>query len=354
MSTPPAGPVPTRAERAAAMDQFLAQAGWGDAARALLAGDASFRRYDRVQAPGRGAVLMDAPPPWEDVAPFLRVTEILHRFGLAAPQVLAAQREAGFLLLEDFGDDSFTRLLATQPAREGEVYASAVAVLVHLDRCSREQAPVMADLPAYDLPTYRREVALLAEWFLPQIVGMALARTLRDVWLSCWEDVLSNAALRAHSLVLRDYHADNLFWRPQHVDLARVGLLDYQDARRGDAAYDLVSLLEDARRDVAAETVHACLQQFIAASGEDAAAFATRYALLGAQRNAKIIGIFTRLAVRDGKPHYLRLLPRVWGHFLNDLRAPLLAPIARFVAQHVPSAARGVLQIDPAIGGMQP
>lgn len=337
-------------DRSGAMDTFLSRSGWHGATRVKLAADASFRRYERVTHDGRVAVLMDAPPPLENVRPFISVTEHLQRYQLSVPRILAMDVESGFLLLEDLGNASFTKLLREQPARESELYAAATDALVKISHESQRDEAV--HLPMYDLPVYLREAGLFAEWFLPQVVGIDRARSLRDEWVELWERIINSSTLQKNCLVHRDYHADNLFWLIDQQGHRAVGLLDYQDALWGDSAYDLASLLEDARRDVDAGTVNACLQQFIEKTGQNETDFMTRYALLAAQRNAKIIGIFARLAVRDGKAHYLDYLPRVWGHFMGDLKHPLLDPIAAFVEKHVPVNARGAIAVDTSIGGI--
>ena len=340
----------TRPDRSDAMDAFLSRSGWHGATRVKLAADASFRRYERVAHGGQVAVLMDAPPPWENVAPFIAVTDHLQRYQLSVPRILAADVESGFLLLEDLGDASFTKLLRAQPAREGELYLAATTALIEITRASQRDETV--HLPIYDMAVYLREAGLFAEWFLPQVVGIDYASALRDEWLGLWEQIINSSNLQQNCLVHRDYHADNLFWLNDQQGHRAVGMLDYQDALWGDAAYDLASLLEDARRDVDAATVASCLQQFIDATGENKNDFLTRYALLAAQRNAKIIGIFARLAVRDGKAHYLDYLPRVWAHFMGDLKHPRLAPIAAYVERHVPSSARGAIAVDRSVGGI--
>ena len=340
----------TRPDRSAAMDAFLSRSGWYGATRIPLAADASFRRYERVLHEGREAILMDAPPPWENVAPFIGVTNHLQRYRLSVPRIFAQDVESGFLLLEDLGDASFTKLLRAEPAREGELYAAACQALVEITRASQRDDAV--HLPYYDMAVCLREVGLFAEWFLPQVVGIARAKELREEWLELWANVISRAGLQQNCLVHRDYHADNLFWLNDRQGHHAVGMLDYQDALWGDAAYDLASLLEDARRDVTSETVSACLRQFIEETGENENEFITRYAVLAAQRNAKIIGIFARLSVRDCKAYYVNYLPRVWGHFMNDIQHPLLAPIAAFIERHVPSDARCAIAIDTSIGGI--
>lgn len=342
-----------RPDRSAAMDDFLARLGWAGATRMMLAGDASFRRYERVHFNGRIAVLMDAPPPWEDVRPFIRVTHQLAAFGLSVPTILAADEEQGFLLLEDLGDDSFTRVLNVAPEREAAMYQAATEALIQLNVKSNA-APLKSTLSVYDEAVYLREVGLFAEWFLPQIVGMERAPALRQEFLALWRGILGATPLLQTTLVHRDYHADNLFWLEQRSGLGAVGMIDYQDALLGDPVYDLASLLEDARRDVGKHTRAACLQQFMHALGEDHDIVAARYAVLAAQRNAKIIGIFTRLTVRDGKPHYIDYLPRVWGHFMYDLKHPLLQPIYEFVNAHVPETYRGRFVADYTVGGIIP
>lgn len=342
-----------RPDRGKEMDQFLQRIGWVGAERSVLAGDASFRRYERVRHNNVVAVLMDAPPPWEDVRPFLAVTRQLAACGLSVPNVIAADEDGGFLLLEDLGDQSFTKLLQQNPAREREIYLAATDVLVTLEQMSRRNAVGFSTaLKPYDMEVYLREAALFAEWFLPQVVGIARAKELRTEYLALWTGILSNAQLKQSCLVHRDYHADNLFWLDDRSAHHAVGLIDYQDALWGDPAYDLASLLEDARRDVAPQTMADCFAKFATETHESAHEFAVRYAVLAAQRNAKIIGIFCRLTVRDRKPHYLDYLPRVWKHFEHDLSHPVLAPIRDFVHRHVPAPWRGKFDADASVGGI--
>ena len=335
-----------RPERSNEMDRFLSEHGYSAATRSMLAGDASFRRYERVHIEGEVLVLMDAPPPWENISPFIAVTKQLHQMGVSAPEILAADENEGFLLLEDLGDALFTRVLKEQPAKEKEFYLAAIDALLHIQKTKHPT------LPLYDNAVYLRELGLFAEWFLPQIHGVERAPALREEWLSLWIPILMSSGLQQSVLVHRDYHADNLVWLADRLGVQRVGMLDYQDALLGDAAYDLVSLLEDARRDVDPSVVDACYGRFVNHSGEDAKSFATRYAVLGAQRNAKIIGIFTRLCVRDGKPQYLDYLPRVWGHFLRDIEHPALESVKRFMEAHVPGDWRGKYEANATIGGL--
>ena len=322
--------------RRLAADAFLRAHGWQDARRWPLAGDASFRRYQRLEGPRGRAVLMDAPPPAEDVRPFAAIARHLAALGLSAPRLLAGDDRAGFLLLEDLGDDVFTRLLAAGGAGEEALYLAAIDALVEVQR-----TPPPPGIAPYDDALFLEELSLLPDWFMP-LAGLEATAGARRGFLALWRRLLPLARRAGECLVLRDYHADNLLWLPQRRGAARVGLLDFQDAVAGPAAYDVVSLLEDARRDVHPATAAAARARYLAAFPDrDADAFATACAVLGAQRNLKIAGIFCRLFVRDGKPAYLALLPRVWGHLARDLEHPALAPLAAWLDRCIPPAARG-------------
>jgi aminoglycoside/choline kinase family phosphotransferase len=330
---------PAHADRAARIAAFLAAAGWGAAERRTLAGDASFRRYDRLTRGGESAVLMDAPPPEEDVRPFLAVAGILRGLGLSAPAIVAQDVAAGLLLLEDLGDGTYTRLLAGG-ADEAALYALAVDALIEL-QCRFD--PAAALLPRYDETRLLGEAALLVDWYVPAMTGEAMPDALRQEYLDAWRAVLPQAAGAAPTLVLRDYHVDNLLHLPQRPGVAACGLLDFQDAVVGPASYDLVSLLEDARRDVAPALAERMIERYLAAfPATDRAEFLASYAVLGAQRNCKIVGIFTRLWRRDGKPQYLPHITRVWRLIERDLAHPALAPVADFLARTIPSQLRGV------------
>ena len=327
------------AERAERIAAFLAASGWGGVARRPVAGDASFRRYERLDEGGRRAVLMDAPPPKEDVRPFIAVARVLHGMGLSAPNILAEDVAAGLLLLEDFGDSTYTRLLAAGAAEE-TLYALAVDVLIALHRSF---APAASPLPPYDDDRLLTEASLLVDWYLPAIAGRPTDPPLREEYLALWRALLPVARSVPDSLVLRDYHVDNLMLLDGRAGIAACGLLDFQDAVIGPRSYDIVSLLEDARRDVPADLVRAMLRRYLDAFPTlDRAAFDASYAVLGAQRNCKIVGIFTRLCVRDGKPVYLGHIPRVWRLIEQDLRHPALAPVARWLDQHIPPALRRI------------
>lgn len=292
------------------IENFLAAAGLQQYERKPLAGDASNRRYERIVTEGGNFMLMIAPPDKEDVRPFVAVDEILLAAGLNAPDIIARDVEAGLLLLQDFGDDSYSSVLRAGQGDELELYKAALEVL--------ESLPSEAAVPEYSAEKLVQESLLYIDWLATSAD--------KDGFVEVLKHLLSKLAPN-NRLVLRDYHADNLMWLPQNDGLQKVGLLDFQDALLGNPAYDYVSLLEDARRDVAPATVAALLK----GKSEQ---FLQDYAILGAQRNLKIIGIFHRLHKRDGKERYLQFLPRVWAHLRNDLQHPALVELKKWIEQN--------------------
>ncbi|WP_156681479.1 aminoglycoside phosphotransferase family protein [Sphingomonas profundi] len=307
----------------AAAPAFLAANGWAGAAILPLAGDASFRRYFRIVDGRRAAVLMDAPPPHEDPRPFLRVAAHLAALGFAPPRILATDLDHGLVLIEDFGDARMRETVDADAAAERPVYARAIDLLVDL-----HDHPPAPGLRRYDMAEYQREAGLFTEWYAP-----ALDLAVDEAgYRAAWDEALAPIADAGTVTTLRDYHAENIML----PDDGRLGLLDFQDALAGHPAYDLVSLLQDARRDVPVAIEAEMLARYRAARGLDEGA----YALLGAQRNAKILGIFVRLWRRDGKPGYRRFCPRVWRYLERDLAHPALAAVASWFDANVPAAAR--------------
>lgn len=300
-------------DRLALAQSFLTRAGWSSAELRPLAGDASDRRYFRLRMGRKRAVLMDAPPgKGDDPADFLKIGQHLHHLGLSAPQALAQDLTQGFLLLEDFGDGVFARLVAADPEQELPLYSAAVAALSHLQE--QPAPPGLPDLSAADWAQ--------AAMFAPQFYGQT------DADFAPLQTALTTA-LRAHAdgprvLILRDFHAENLLWLPRRQGLRRVGLLDFQLAQMGQPAYDLVSLLQDARRDVSPRTEATLIARF----GQNRPGFDAAYATLGAQRALRILGIFARLCTHAGKPQYLPLIPRVWQHLQRNLAHPALSDLA--------------------------
>jgi aminoglycoside/choline kinase family phosphotransferase len=326
--------------REQAIDSFLHASGWNDADIRPLAGDASNRRYLRLTRKGERAVLMDAPPArGEDVRPFIAMTEWLTEAGLSAPNLLSADAETGLLLLEDLGDDLYARHVQASPGDEGKLYRAAVRLLVHL-----ANLPVPEFLAPYDRVPLDREAALFTQWWLPGATGIEVPVDACAEYAELVAAATKMVEPARDVVVLRDYHAENLVWLPERNAHAKVGLLDYQDALSGHVAYDLMSLLEDARRDTTDDLQKEMVALYLAERPDlDADAFRAAYAALGAQRNLKIIGIFARLGLRDGKPRYLDLIPRVWGHLQRDLSHPSLAALRDWVDRHSPKPEPAVL-----------
>ncbi|MEE2761408.1 MAG: phosphotransferase [Pseudomonadota bacterium] len=326
-------------ERIQQIDDFLASEGWHGATRVPLAGDASFRRYERVSLNGRSAVLMDAPPPDEDVGPFLRLTHLLRNMGYSAPEILAEAPLFGFLLLEDFGDATYTNALAAG-ADEVELYTRAVDLLINLHE-RRDEHHLPPGIHSLNEQMLLEEANLLVDWYMPKIIGIPTDPIFRHEYDDIWRRLLSRIGRGEPALVLRDYHADNLMWLPERPGIAACGLLDYQDAVLGSAAYDLMSLLEDARRDLRAGLAAHLLEHYRKAFPTmDWSMFQSTYTVLAAQRHCKVIGIFTRLAERDDKYDYLIHIPRVWALLENTCRHPLLAPLKAWLDRHLPEEKR--------------
>jgi N-acetylmuramate 1-kinase len=313
-----------------AAPDFLTRAGWGGARIDPLAGDASFRRYFRVTDGSRHAVLMDAPPPHEDPRPFLTIARHLTGQGFAAPKIFAEDLDQGLVLLQDFGDDRMREAVDAGTVDERATYAATVDLLVELHKHPA------ADVPPYARKELHREAGLLTEWYCPAVGLDADVTGYREVWDSTFDRIDAKHEVT----VLRDYHAENIMLRAGKTGHARLGLLDFQDALVGHPAYDLVSMLQDARRDVPLGVEAEMLARYVDLA-RPADSFATAYAILGAQRNAKIVGIFTRLWQRDGKPRYLDFIPRVWGYLERDLAHPALSDVAAWFDENIPHDRRG-------------
>lgn len=349
--------------------RLFKDAGWTGAQTQALAGDASSRSYKRVEKDGRKAVLMIAPPDAEttpcppgaseeerrslgynasarlagpNLNAFTNIADALRAAGLSAPEIYAANERAGLALIEDLGDDLFARVV--NAADEETLYAHAVDVLVNINA----HPPARPAAPQYEMLDYDNlalsaEADLLMEWYWPLKNGGAANNDLGKEYQGIMSDLLSSLSA-PHTMVLRDFHAENLLWLPDRAGPARVGLIDFQDGLFGHGAYDLASLLEDARRDVSPDLARAMIERYIAQANNavpnfDKEAFLNDYAVLAAQRNAKILGVFARLAKRDNKPRYLDLLPRVEAHFRRDLARSQLGPLRKFVATHFPGLA---------------
>lgn len=329
----------TGLDRASAAAAFLYRSGWGDAESTHLAGDMSARSYQRLTKRLETAVLMDAPPGMgDDPADFVAIATHLLGIGLSPPRILAQDLAQGFLLLEDLGDGLFARLISDDPGLEDTMTGAAVDVLAHLQ--SSPPPPGLPDMTAADWA----QAAELATLVYSPALGAATP-PVQEI-TACLTDALARHADGHRVLILRDYHAENLLWLPERQGIARVGLLDFQLGQMGQPLYDLVSLLQDARRDVPLQTEAAMLARFAAATGHSADPAA--YAVLGAQRALRILGIVARIATEGRRPAYLRLLPRVWAHLQRNLAHPALARLSRLCEALPPPAPEALRQIEDA------
>lgn len=348
---------------------FLKEASWDKAERNPVPGDASTRRYERLNLDGKIAVLMDAPkgaeapsePEGASVADrealgynalarlagpnaeaFACIANELTKRGFSAPKIIAANMKQGFMLLEDLGDDLFATVIANEPGKETELYEAAIDTLAAIYRST---FPVKMEFQAepwhirdYDGAALQAEADLFLDWYAKDF-GYDIQGEVRAQWHAIWAELFKSLDVHAPGLALRDFHAENIFWLPHREAVSRVGLIDFQDGLFAHPAYDLVSLIEDARRDVSPDLAVPLLKRFCEKSGLNyAAEFRTAYAVMGAQRNAKILGIFIRLAERDGKPHYRDLIPRVAAHFKGNLEDPKCAELKTWMQAHVPEA----------------
>ena len=354
-----------RLARLGALAEFLAGTAYAEAAARYLQGDASTRSYARLLSKDRSTVLMNSPrqpdgPPIrdgkpysalvhlaEDVTPFVAVSAALRERGLSAPAVYAFDLDRGFLVLEDLGDKVFGSEVASgRPL--AELWGPAVDVLVALaDSGPPDLLPIEGHapyrLPSYDAEAMATEASLLIDWLWPALHGTDAPPGLAEEFAALWRPHLAEAEKADPGWVLRDYHSPNLMWLPERAGIKRVGILDFQDALRGPLAYDLVSLLQDARLDVPEPLERELLARYCAARGAHSKHFSSDqfvslYATLGAQRNSKILGIFARLAKRDGKRGYLAHIPRVARYLERDLAHPALAELRRFYAREFPAA----------------
>lgn len=354
------------------MMDFLHRAGWGSADVQALPGDASTRRYFRVVSGGRHAMLMDQPQHAEtpaapaeatpeerqalgynavarlagaDCARFVAISDFLRSRGLSTPVIYAADCAAGFVLMEDFGDRLYADILSGG-GNEVELYRAAVEALarLHIESAPAKISPQTALYP-YDETAMLAEVALLTDWYLPLALNRKATSEEASEHRDLWRTLLLSRKDADGKFVHRDYHAQNLLWLPSREGIARVGLIDFQDAVIGSNAYDLVSLLEDARRDVPAELAEAMVTHYLSTMRNqgtpvDDEELRAAFAIMAAQRNAKIAGIFARLQLRDGKPRYIGYLPRVWAYLRHDLEHPALAELKKWYEKALPTAAR--------------
>ncbi len=351
----------TTIRRLGAMRAAIERAGLIDATRRRMAGDASTRSYARLELDGQHAIVMNMPrrpdgpavhngKPYsaiahlaEDVRPFVAMAGALREEGFSAPALYNGDIEAGFLVIEDLGHEIIVEGEPPRPIVER--YAAAVEMLAALHW--RKLPDTLAvgtrtnyTLPSYDMDAFLIEVSLLLDWYLPDH-DVVVTDAMRAEFFTLWSAVLQGPINGPKSWVLRDVHSPNLIWLPTRHDTGRVGIIDFQDAVMGPPAYDVASLLQDARVDVSEQIEISLFARYIAARRQtdaefDIAAFAQSYAAMAAQRATKVLGIFSRLNRRDGKPHYLRHQPRAYGYLQRALSHPSLGALQAWYQTHVP------------------
>jgi aminoglycoside/choline kinase family phosphotransferase len=350
--------------RLKALREFLAGAGYAEAKRGRMPGDASTRSYARLIRDDGVVILMnfprrpDGPAVYdgksysaavhlaEDVKPFVAIANGLSARGFSAPAIHHADLDAGFLITEDFGSAGFTE--GDPPAPIPERYEAATDVLAALHRNRLPETLPLAPQLAYAMPPFDTEAllveaGLMLEWYLPDH-GAEPTDNMRAEFDGIWRDLLTKPASTPRTWTLRDFHSPNLIWLDDRPGIAKVGIIDFQDAVLGPAAYDLVSLLQDARIDVPEPLELALLTRYIKTRREtddsfDPPDFAELYAVMSAQRNTRLLGTFARLNRRDGKPQYLRHQPRIWTYLNRSLAHPVLARARAWYSANVPPPA---------------
>ncbi|MFN7662798.1 MAG: aminoglycoside phosphotransferase family protein [Alphaproteobacteria bacterium] len=326
--------------------QFLKQYGWADKPCVFLAGDCSERKYYRLGSEVTGFILlMDAPPPAEKLEDFIKIGSLLSDLGLSVPEVIAYDLDQGLALIEDFGDTSYSRSLTSRAASSEELYTLATQVLIDIHKKFDPQKPGFS-FPSYSLELYLKEINLCLEWYYPSAYSIPLPSEAVEKWDSIWIRLLK-PQIKVDTLVLRDFMVDNLMYLKKRDGIQRCGLLDFQDAVLASKAYDLVSLLEDARYDVPKNIQDKMINLYMDAfPGLNKEQFLESYYVLGVQRSTKILGIFTRMYKRYNKARYLAHLPRVWKWIEQDLNHPSLTELKEWFHVYMPITERKVLNAN--------
>jgi tRNA threonylcarbamoyl adenosine modification protein YjeE len=361
-----------RFARTLAIRAFLARHNHERSMRTLLAGDASSRSYESIHPNQNTArntaentaentpalLLMNAPkmadgPPIHDglpysriahlaesVTPFVAIDQALIAAGFCAPLIHAHDLDQGLLLIEDLGRDG---ILDDQGRPVAERYQAAAALLADLHRVDLPLSIQLGDgisheVPAYSCRAMLVETELFIDWYWPEMRGAPAPDSAKAEWFQAWNEVLDSIGSTENALVLRDYHSPNIIWRQAKTGTDQIGLIDFQDAVFGPSAYDVASLARDARVDMSEQLEASVVAAYCARRHQlgafDQAAFTKAFAIMAAQRNAKILGIFHRLNRRDNKPAYLKHLPRIEHYFGRSLAEPAMAPVAAMLKRH--------------------
>jgi len=328
------------AEQTGRILKFLRETGWANCTRYKLPNDASFRNYERLALNDETVILMDAYHPSENIQDFSEIAHHLVELGYSAPKIIAEDRKSNLMLLEDFGSDTFSRILRSSK-NEKVLYTLATDFLIEFH--TRADVVIPKKIECYHEAMFLDEVKLFLDWYVPNILGSVLSEDSKTEYMTVWREILPYGLNVPKTLVLRDFHVDNLIYLPKRVGVGACGLLDFQDAVKGPVTYDLVSLLEDARRDISADLIEEMHELYLSSfKNFNRNNFFTSMAVLAAQRHTKVIGIFTRLFQRDGKSNYLVHIPRVWQMLENACMHPVLSPLKRWLDTNIPSHRRCV------------
>ena len=317
---------------------FLAAYGWADKPMSFLAGDCSNRKYYRLGVESSGfVILMDAPPPEEKLEDFVRFSKLLAEMGLSTPEVIQSDLEHGFALIEDFGDTTYSKMLK-DPEEQEKLYTLATKTLIYLHK--NFDPAKHSGLPHFTFDLFLKELSVMRDWYYPEVYGKKMEDKIWKDFVSIWSELLTPLSA-PETLVLRDFMVDNMVYLKNRTGIGACGLLDFQDAVLGRRAYDLVSLLEDARYDVPSEIQSKMKGLYMDAFPElDRKQFLEEYSVLGAQRSIKILGIFMRMFLKHGKDNYLKHIPRVWRWINQDLSHPRLEAVRNWMDQHMPELKR--------------
>ena len=320
---------------------FIQTNGWQDAQVSFLAGDASNRHYYRVAHNNKTAVLMDAFDESEAIEPFLRAANVLKKLDCSVPEIFAYDTKNRLILMEDLGDNTFTYCLKQNQERF-PLYEKAVDTLIHIHK--NFDISTALDLPVYDTTTMLEKASLFLEWYYPSLQETPLTRDIKEEWEEAWRDAFKILEAAPKTIILRDFHVDNLLWLEEREDYKKCGLLDFQDANIGPQAYDLVSLLEDVRQDVPRDLTQKLLSHYLEQFPQlDEESFMAQYYTLGAQRATRIIGAFARLLKRTQRDHYMQFIPRTWQWLENDLKHSNLLGVSHWFEEYFPKEKRKVL-----------
>jgi len=314
---------------------FLNNLKYTKAKRTLIAGDASYRKYERLLLDNKKTlILMDAPPEYEDIKPFISIAKYLKKLGLSAPKIFHSDVVNGFILLEDFGDATYTRILNNNYNEEA-LYQLATDVLIKL-HSSVDKKTIPDCIKIFSRERIINEISLINDWYIPLKGKNHLNRSAKDEYIEIWNNLIPHSQSVKSSIILFDYHVDNLLLLEKRKSYKACGILDFQDATYGPITYDLMSLLEDARRNVEPQIIEKMKLKYLSSFPEiNKEDFQVSWAIMSAQRHLRVLGTFARLNVRDNKPQYMEHIPRLWKYMDICLKHPALSELKHWINTNI-------------------